>query len=140
MSYAVEVKNVPEQPIAVVRGRATPANLPARIRELFDQFYAGFKSKGGLNVVLYEDSGVAGEFAIACGVQVEQGGNAVTPTGSVATTVYIGPYHQMKPAHAAIHAWVRENGRRLAGTSWEVYGHWSDDPAKLRTDIFYLLS
>ena len=25
-------------------------------------------------------------------------------------------------------SWVRENGRRLAGPSWEVYGHWSDDP------------
>ncbi len=140
MLYSVEVKQVPEQPIAIVRGRATMANLPARIRELFDQFYAGFKSKGGLNVVLYHDAGVAGEFEIACGVQLEQGGNAVTPGGTVATTVYMGPYDQMKPAHAAIHAWARENGRRLAGQSWEVYGHWSDDPAKLRTDIFYLLS
>ncbi len=140
MLYTVEVKQVPERPIAIVRGRATMANLPVRIRELFDQFYAGFKSKGGLNVVLYHDSGVAGEFEIACGVQLEQGGNAVTPGGTVATTVYMGPYDQMKPAHAAIHAWARENGRRLAGPSWEVYGHWSDDPAKLRTDIFYLLS
>ncbi len=25
-------------------------------------------------------------------------------------------------------------------TSWEVYGHWSEDPAQLRTDVFYLLS
>jgi hypothetical protein len=23
--------------------------------------------------------------------------------------------------------------------SWELYGHWEDDPAKLRTDVFYLL-
>ena len=61
------------------------ANLPAKIRELFDQFYAGFKTKGGLNIVLYPGS-VAGEFEIACGVQVEQGGNASTPAGAVATT------------------------------------------------------
>jgi hypothetical protein len=139
VSYIVEVKHIPEQPIAVVHGRATAANLSARIRELFDQFYAGFKGGRGLNVVLYNPSTVAGEFAIACGVQLEQGGNAVTPQGTVATTVYMGPYDQMKPAHAAIHAWARENGRQFAGTSWEVYGHWSDDPAKLRTDIFYLL-
>ena len=140
MPYTVEVKEVPEQPIAIVRGRATRANLPLRIRELFDQFYAGFKGKGGLNVVLYHGSGVAGQFEIACGVQIEEGGNAATPAGTVATTVYMGPYDQMKPAHAAIHAWARENDRRLAGPSWEVYGHWNDDPAKLRTDIFYLLS
>jgi effector-binding domain-containing protein len=137
--YAVQIKQVPEQPIAVVRGRTTMANLPARIRELFDQFYAGFKGKGGLNIVLYPGN-VAGEFEIACGVQLEQGGNASTPGGTVATTVYMGPYDQMKPAHTAIHQWARENQRPLAGPSWEVYGHWSDDPAKLRTDIFYLLS
>lgn len=116
------------------------ANLPAKIRELFDQFYRDFKDKGGLNVVLYSDPGVAGAFEIACGVQLEQGGNASTPGGTVATTVYMGPYNQMKPAHVAIHTWARENGGQLAGTSWEVYGHWSDDPVKLRTDIFYLLS
>jgi hypothetical protein len=140
VQYTVQAVQVPEQPIAIVRGRATPANLPVKIRELFDRFYADFKGKGGLNIVLYPGCGVAGELEIACGVLLEQGGNASTPGGTVATTVYMGPYHQMKPAHAAIHEWARENGRQLAGPSWEVYGHWSDDPAKLRTDIFYLLS
>ena len=113
------------------------ATLPARIRALFDEFYAGFRGKGRLNVVLYPAT-CAEEFEIACGVQVETGGNAATPGGTVATTVYWGPYRLMKPAHAAIHEWARENGRQL-GPSWEVYGHWSDDPAKLRTDICYLV-
>ena len=131
---------VPERPIAIVRGRANSANLPAKIRESFDQFYAGFKGKGGLNIVYYPGTGVAGEFDIACGVQLEQGGNASTPAGTVATTIYMGPYNQMKPAHQAIHQWARENCRQLAGPSWEVYGHWNDDPSQLRTDIFYLLS
>jgi hypothetical protein len=140
VQYAVEVKQVPEQPIAAVRGLTTMANLPARIRELFDQFYAGFKGKGGLNIVFYPGPGVGGEFEIACGVQLEQGGNASTPGGTVATTVYMGPYNQMKPAHVAIHEWARENNRPLAGPSWEVYGHWTEDPAQLRTDIYYLLS
>jgi hypothetical protein len=31
----------------------------------------------------------------------------------------------------------------LAGPNWEIYGHWLDewnnDPAKIRTDVFYLL-
>ena len=115
-------------------------DLPRNIRKLFDQFYAGFKGKGGLNIVYYPRCDVAGEFEIECGVQVESGGNSSTPAGPIATTVYMGPYDQMSPAHEAIHQWVRENGRKLAGPSWEVYGHWYDDPAKLRTDIFYLLS
>jgi hypothetical protein len=136
--YTIEVKQVSEQPIAAVSGRTTKANLPVRIRELFDRFYAGFQGKAGLNVVLYTCP-EPGELEIACGVQLEQGGNASTPAGIVATTTYMGPYDRMKPAHDAIHSWVRENGRRFAGPSWEVYGHWSDDPAQLRTDIFYLL-
>ena len=131
---------LPEQPIAIVRGCANSVNLPAKIRELFDRFYAGFKAKGGLNIVYYPGTSAAGEFDIACGVQLEQGGNASTPAGTVATTIHMGPYNQMKPAHQAIHQWARENERQLAGPSWEVYGHWSDDPAQLRTDIFYLLS
>jgi effector-binding domain-containing protein len=116
------------------------ANLPSRIRALFDEFYAGFKGKGGLNIVFYPNWDPAGEFEIECGVQVESGGNSSTPAGKVAGTVYLGPYDRMKSAHDEIHRYVRENGHKLAGPSWEVYGHWSDDPAKLRTDIFYLLA
>ena len=29
--------------------------------------------------------------------------------------------------------------RTLAAPSWEVYGHWHDDPAELRTEAYYLL-
>jgi effector-binding domain-containing protein len=140
VAYAVEIRRVPAQPIAIARGRTTRANLPGRIRALFDEFYAGLKGKGGLNIIFYPGSGVAGEFEIECGVQVESGGNSSTPAGTAATTVYLGPYDQMKPAHEAIHQWARANGYTLAGPSWEVYGGWSDDPARLRTDIFYLVA
>jgi hypothetical protein len=140
VKYAVQVRQTDAQPIQIVRGLTTRATLPRNIRKLFDEFYAGFKEKGGLNVVLYPGSGTAGEFEIGCGVQVESGGNAVTPAGLVATTVYFGPYDLMGPAHEAIHRWARESGHKLAGPSWEVYGHWSDDSAKLRTDIYYLVA
>jgi effector-binding domain-containing protein len=46
----------------------------------------------------------------------------------------------MHPAHNAIHQWAKENNQPLAGPSWEIYGHWTDDPAALRTDIYYLLA
>jgi hypothetical protein len=140
VEYTVEVRQAAAQPIQIERGRTTLAMLPKKIRELFDQFYAGFKGEGGLNIVFYPGAGVAGEFEIGCGVQLESGGNASTPAGLVATTVYFGPYEQMSRAHEAIHRWAGENGHKLAGPSWEVYGHWNDDPAKLRTDIFYLLA
>ena len=140
MTYTVEAKRVEAGPIAVVRGRASHADLPQRIRALFDEFYGGFKSNGQLNIVFYPGTGGDGEFDIECGVQMGSGGNSSTPAGPVAVTAYFGPYDRMGPAHEAIHQWARDNGRVLAGASWEVYGHWNDDPAKLRTDIFYLLS
>ena len=62
-----------------------------------------------------------------------------TPAGTVATTVHMGPYNRLHEAHEAIHRWCTMNGHAMAGPSWEVYGHWDDDPAKVRTDVFYLL-
>src|SRR5262249_28162531 len=62
-----------------------------------------------------------------------------TPAGLVATTAHFGPYARLGEAHQAILRWCADHGYKLAGPSWEVYGHWDDDPAKLRTDIYYLL-
>jgi len=27
----------------------------------------------------------------------------------------------------------------VAGVTWEVYGDWHDDPAQVRTDVYFLL-
>lgn len=140
MAYIVEAWRAAAQPIAVVRGRTPSASPSKTIRVLFDAFYSSFTGKGGLNIVYYPGSCGNGELNIECGVQVESGGNSQTPAGMVATTVYFGPYDRMGPAHDAIHQWCSNEGRVLAGPSWEVYGHWSDDPSQLRTDIFYLLA
>jgi GyrI-like small molecule binding domain len=142
MPPTVEVKQLPAHPIEAAHGHTTQATLPANIRALFNQFYTETtvpKADRGLNVILYSAC-VGGEFDIACGVLIEQGGNATTPAGRVATTVHLGPYDRMKPAHDAIHQWAKAHNRPLAGPSWEIYGHWTDDPDSLRTDIFYLLA
>jgi hypothetical protein len=36
-------------------------------------------------------------------------------------------------------AWCQETGHAIGMPYWEIYGDWDDDPAKLRTDIVYLL-
>jgi len=54
-------------------------------------------------------------------------------------TPHWGAYSEMAPAYAALEQWCRAHGRRQAGLSWEVYGDWSDDPAQLRTDSYFLL-
>jgi len=61
------------------------------------------------------------------------------PAGEAATTVHWGPYAQLGEAHDRVIEWIRKNGRTRAGVGWEVYGHWDDDPAKVRTDIYHLL-
>src|SRR6266496_3531335 len=33
-----------------------------------------------------------------------------------------------------------QTGRTLAGTLWEIYGDWSDDPSKVETTVCYLLA
>jgi effector-binding domain-containing protein len=63
-----------------------------------------------------------------------------TPAGKVATALHVGPYDQMNETHEAIHAWAAANGSSFAGTSWEIYGDWTDDVSKQETRIEYLLS
>lgn len=54
-------------------------------------------------------------------------------------TTHVGDYRALPEANAAIQAWCRAHGRQPAGPSWDVHGHWNDDPAKLRTDVYYFL-
>jgi hypothetical protein len=62
-----------------------------------------------------------------------------TTAGEAAVGVHVGSYDRMKENHDAIHAWCAANSRAFSGKSWEIYGDWSDDPAKLETTIVYLL-
>lgn len=62
-----------------------------------------------------------------------------TPSGEVASTTHVGPYSALGGAHDAILGWCDEHHLTRAGVFWEVYGDWHEDPAHLRTDVFYLL-
>ncbi|HEX4962175.1 MAG TPA: hypothetical protein VF173_15170 [Thermoanaerobaculia bacterium] len=55
-------------------------------------------------------------------------------------TVHYGPYERLGGAHDAVRHWCAEHKLALAGPLWELYGHWEEDPAKLRTDVFYLVA
>ena len=62
-----------------------------------------------------------------------------TPAGEVAAALHIGPYDRLGRTHEAVQAFAAANDRALASESWEIYGDWSDDPAKLETTVMYLL-
>jgi hypothetical protein len=85
------------------------------------------------------------EFDLIAGVEVGRdvpAGDEVrlheTPSGPAALTTYWGDYSGLHAAHEAIQAWCRERGRQF-GRNWEVYGDWTDDPARRRTDVYYEL-
>ena len=146
MEYQVSVQRVESQPTAVVRCRAKQSELSTVIPAICGEVWAFARSaqlpRPGRHVAVYFD----GEINLECGVEVTApfvGNDRVvcsgTPAGTVATAAHFGPYGRLGEAHRAICDWCAANGQALAGPNWEVYGHWDDDPAKLRTDVYYLL-
>jgi effector-binding domain-containing protein len=146
MEYQVHRIEAVAVPTAVVCFRATLAELPKVIPAACGEVWNFIKSSGflhgGRHVAIYLDC----EMNIECGAEVDQpftgNGRVVcskTPAGPAVTTAHFGPYNRLGDAHGAVRKWCADNGHERAGIMWEVYGHWNDDPAQLRTDIFYLL-
>jgi effector-binding domain-containing protein len=149
MPYSVTIETVAPRLLAATRGRATLATLAETIPPLFDIVYAHLRANGiehlGLNFILYSPLSEA-DFVLDAGVEIPApfaSTDAVrcieTPSGRSATTVHFGEYEALPAAHSAIRAWCAAQGETLAGPNWEAYGHWHDDPAQRRTDVYYLL-
>lgn len=145
----ISIVDAAPRPIAVVRATAELSKWASqRLREL-DKVYAGKKAghvpQNGQNVMVYY-VGANGMAEIECGIETEPafaGWNEIhaslTPAGRAVTGTHVGPYHELHGSYRALTAWARENGHKLKPVCWEIYGDWDPDPAKLRTEIFYLL-
>jgi effector-binding domain-containing protein len=149
--YSVSVRVAEPRTIAAVHARVPINVVSSSFRQHLDQVYAaargGAVKLDGQNVFVYRDApDHPTEADVAFGVGVTAPFVAVgavrptaLPVGEVATTTHWGGYAKLGAAHGAVKAWCRAHGRRLAGTRWEVYGHWTEDETQLRTDVFYLL-
>jgi effector-binding domain-containing protein len=146
MQYQVQVMRLESQPTAVVRRRATSQELATVVPEACGAVWGALRALqvrgAGRHVAVYWDC----QINLEVGVEVESPfpghGDVLgsgTPAGTVATVAHFGPYSRLGEAHAAICKYCSDHGHTLAGPNWEVYGHWNDDPAQLRTDVFYLL-
>jgi effector-binding domain-containing protein len=125
--------------------------VKSAFREYLDQVYAagraGAVKLDGQNIFVYQPvRGQADSADVAFGVGTTAPFTVIgnvqpveIPSGEVATTTHWGDYSGLSAAHDAVVQWCKANERRLSGTRWEVYGHWTDDPTKLRTDVYYLL-
>jgi hypothetical protein len=136
----------PAKPYAVVKRRAKKSELSRIIPEACGAAWNLVKKaqlpNPGRMIAIYLDC----EMNLEIGVEVDapfpdQGEllSSSTPAGMVATATHVGPYDRLGETHAAIHQACNERGRSLAGPSWEIYGHWTDDPTQLRTEVVYLL-
>lgn len=150
MEYTIRLEQHSDQPLAVVRRRATSQELPKVVPAACGTVWSVIRSQQvpgvGRHVAVYLD----GQINLEVGVELDgpfAGHDEVvistTPPGPVATTTHLGPYHLLHEAHEAIRRCCANNGYTLAGPNWEVYGHWKDewnrDPSKITTDVFYLL-
>jgi effector-binding domain-containing protein len=138
------------RPLAVVRRRASAAELskvvPAACGTVWNVVRAQKIPGAGRHVALYFDNVINLEVGVELEAPFAGHGEVVgsaTPAGLVATTTHFGPYGLLHQAHGAIQQWCADNGHKLAGPNWEIYGHWKDewnkDPSKIVTDVYYLL-
>jgi len=147
---SVSLQQAPVRGIAAVRARLPISRVSASFTSYLNQVYAaaryGAIPLDGQNIFVYR-GGASGEDAdVEFGVGVRspfQSHGAVNycelPTGEVAVATHWGDYAQLGVAHSAVLAWCRANGREPTGTRWEIYGHWTDDPTRRRTDVYYEL-
>jgi effector-binding domain-containing protein len=146
VAYEVRVEEVAPRQLAAARGVTSRAELGPAILRLLDRVWPVLRSQGvqtGHNVVVYLD----GKMTIEAGVEVfgpfAESGDVhafSTPGGTAISAAHFGEYSECGGAYAALEQWLKVNGRRSAGTSWEVYGDWSDDPQQRRMDVYFFLA
>jgi effector-binding domain-containing protein len=153
MSIDVSVQIVPARMLAAVRRRVRIGEVAAAWKPALDQVWEFLRQHPGLrtdghNVFLYHHpASRQSPMDVDFGVQITRAFSpsgevslTETPAGKVATALHIGPYERLGDTHQAIHTWAEANNVTFAGKSWEVYGDWTEDAAKLETRIEYLLS
>ena len=142
------VTDVVARPTAVVAATTTWQDFPTLWPVLLDEVWACLRAggiqRGCRNVMLYRDN--PPQVAVEVGVELDQPcpltGRVVAstlPAGPVAMTVHYGPYAGLGAAHQAVHDGCTAQGRQPAGPRWEVYGPHDDDPAKVWTEVYWLL-
>ena len=151
MSYSIVKKDLPPQPVLIVRRRVKRSEIAAAIGEALPHIFMYAQQHGiplaGHPFTRYVDVG-AGLLTIEPGMRVvgsrqpPGSGEAampppsspesavaedLLPAGPAATTVHEGSYETLSDAYAAIEAWMESQKLAAAGAPWESY---ITDPAE----------
>lgn len=151
----VETRQIPAQPVLLIRRRCTLETIQQTLAEVLPATF-GFAVERGQQPVgppftryLSHDEAsgeieLEGGCPIAAPIEVE-GDIQMTelPAGEVAFTWHVGPYDRIGEAHRALASWAAASGRQPGGACWEVY--WTDpsqepDPARWRTEVLMPLA
>jgi len=149
----VGFQHIASIPVAVVRRRASVAQLSTLVPECCGLVWRAVQAqkdtgaKGGRHVAIYWNGDIRLEVGVELQGPFEETGEvfrSATPGGPAAFVRHLGPYHTLGAAHESVRTWCEANGHRLAGPSWEIYGHWRPEwdtnPRLIRTDVFYQIA
>jgi effector-binding domain-containing protein len=152
MSVSVSVQMTSPRILAAVSRKVAIGGVGAVWGPALDQVWAFLRTQPGLrsdghNIFLYHHPARRNvpmdiDFGVEVVREFAPSGEVMpvkTPAGQVAAATHLGPYDRLGQTHDAIHAWAAANKRAFAGTSWEIYGDWNDDPSTLETTVLYLL-
>ena len=153
MASSVSIEVASPRILAAVRRQVRIGQVATAWRPALDLVWAFLRQNPGLrtdghNIFLYHhpakrESAMAVDFGVQVTRAFPQSGDVFateTPAGRVASALHLGPYERMGETHDAIQSWARANRMTMAGKSWEIYGDWTDDAARLETRIEYLLA
>lgn len=146
MSHDIHIIDIPQQPVAVVRGHATADKIPDFVGSAFSEVGAFVVQHhllfSGPPFGRYVP-GPDGSFDIEAGFPIdgsaESSGRVVVttlPGGPAAMTVHVGPYDTVAKAYEDVGKWLESNGYEPTGAPWERY---LDEPSVVnpRTEILF---
>ena len=149
-SSVVQLQRLESVPLAVIRRQAKASELSRVVPECCGLVWNALRAqqaRAGRNVAVYWDAAIRLEVGVELLGPFAERGEVVcsaTPAGMVASATHFGPYGGLGAAHDAVRRWCSANTHRLAGPSWEIYGHWQPewnaDPSRIRTDVYHLLA
>lgn len=147
--YEVREVSVAARPVAGVRAQVPRGRVAQEFGRHLDHVYAAARTGAlkldGQNIFIYRAASadeLTVDFCVGTTASFDPVGAVLpleTPSGMAAMVTHHGEYGRLSEAHAAVLAWCHANNRRRAAPFREVCGHWHADPAKLRTEVYYLL-
>jgi AraC family transcriptional regulator len=158
MEYEISKKELPAQPVLVVRRRVRRAEIAATIAAELPRVFLYAQQRGfaiaGYPITRYLETSV-GLVTLETGMRVtahngkwtsaEGEGDVLAetlPGGLTTVTIHSGPYDQLPDAYAALEEWIVANGFQRGGAPWEAYlndpGDYPD-PRDWKTEVYWPL-